>query len=161
MRVWRLWVGVVVLLGLVAGPALALRDYEVWRCPWGIGSGMTINATDGSVWACMGDAVFHYDANHTLLSKTELAWPQSPCVDQNDGSCWVADYGATDGTGGPLVSLVHLASDGSVIQPFTGYVEPELPPCTGPDHSVWVNDGSLKRLSAGGRCWPGARWMII
>ena len=49
-----------------------LHYFEVWRSPWGMGTGLTINPTDGSLWACMGDSVFHYDANHTLLSKTEL-----------------------------------------------------------------------------------------
>ena len=62
--------------------------------PGGMGAGLTVNPTDGSLWACMGDSVFHYDANHNLLSKTELWWPQSPCVNPNDGSCWVAEYGA-------------------------------------------------------------------
>ncbi len=58
-----------------------LHHFEVWRSPLGYGAGAVINPTDGSVWACMGDSVYHYDIDSTLLSKTELWWPVAPCVD--------------------------------------------------------------------------------
>ena len=95
MRVWQLLVATGLLSGLVVRPTAAANEpmhyFEVWRSPWGMGTGLTVSAMDGSLWACMGDSVFHYDANHTLLSRTELWWPQSPCVNPNDGTCWVAE----------------------------------------------------------------------
>ena len=157
MRVWPLLIGIVLPLGLGAPPALALHEFELWRGPWGRvdAAGPTLNPADGSVWICAGDSVYHYDTNMALLSTTELWWPHCPCVDPNDGSCWVEDWGAIDWSGGmnwPLdrqVTLYHIAADGTVKQTIPGFGDHPVgdtpTPSTlstqcGPDGSLWMAD---------------------
>ena len=154
MRVWQLFVAIGLLLGLIVRPAMAANEpprfFEVWRSPWGLGHGLTINPTDGSLWACMGDSVFHYDANHNLLNKIELCWPCTPCVDPTDGSCWVVEWGPFDWTTPhPQQVLMQLASDGTVLQQFPAWPWMTPSTITCPDGSFWVYDGlSLARLSS-------------
>jgi len=138
-------------LGMGARPAAALHEWEVWRSPFGAANGVALNPSDGSVWASIGDSVYHYDAAHNLLSRTELWVPESVGVDPADGSCWVADWQARDWDANPSV-VIHLAADGTEMVRAAGFRAPEVATVTGPDGSLWVEDGGGGyRISSAGQ----------
>jgi len=152
---WFLVMAALALSALSVQPAAALREFEVWRSPFGQFSGLAVNPADGSVWASLGDAVYHYSAGHSLLSKTE-GWV--PCwlgVDPTDSSCWVVDYVRFVPTAQAV--LLHLAADGTVVQRVEGFVGPMVASLTAPDGSIWVaHRGSaaqegVSRVSAAGQ----------
>ncbi len=124
---------------------------------WVTGPGAAINPSDGSIWACIGDSVYHYSTNNDLLSKTELWWPTNPCVNAIDGSCWIIETGLNSFVLDTLpASLVHLAADGTALREVTGFNQPEVSTLCGPDGSVWVADhgvdasGELRLISSVG-----------
>ncbi len=159
MRACLLTVTILFLLARCCAPGWAagepLHHFEVWRSPFGYGAGAVINPTDGSVWACMGDSVYHYDTDNTLLSRTELWWPQTPCVDADDGSCWVVEAGQWT-LDSCVCSMVHLGADGKVLQEVTGFDGPQISTRCGPDGSVWIAEnpssgwGQLRLVSGEG-----------
>jgi PKD repeat protein len=120
------------LCGLSFGaPARAERIVEVWRGPFGVPRSLSVNPTDGSVWAATGSMVMHIASDGTVLNKL-VGFSQPKCVSVNsaDGSCWVGDSRNH--------RLVHLSADGvQLLELEVGYV-----------YSVAVNptDGS---------CWVG------
>ena len=131
-----------------------LHHFEVYRSQFGYGYGLAINPTDGTVWACIGDSLYHYGTDNTLLSKTELWWPQMPCVNASDGSCWVVEAGEWWDTT-RTSSLVQVAADGTVLRTLPGIPGQQLPTQCGPDGSLWVADlgdwyGQLRRISSTG-----------
>jgi len=152
---WLLAVMAVALVGVGVRPAPAMHEWEVWRSPFGFAAGPVVNPTDGSVWVILGDAVCHYRADHTLLSKTQLWLPMSLSVNAQDGSCWVTDLGP-DNRLARVAALVHLSEDGSEIARASGLRAPMLAARAGPDGSVWLMDqGStpdklLRYLPSGG-----------
>jgi len=127
-----------VLLGCTSS-VWSLHEWEVWRSPWGFAVGPVVNRTDGSLWMVLGDAVCHYRADHTLLSKTQLWRPMSLSVNPQDGSCWVTDFGPNDYLG-KASALVHLGEDGSEIARVSGLRRPILAAAAAPDGSVWLMD---------------------
>jgi len=142
------------LLVACTSSAWAMHEWEVWRSPFGSGLGPVVNPTDGSVWFSQGDTVYHYRADHALLSKTELWLPMTLCVNAQDGSCWVADWGPNVESGNES-ALVHLGSDGREVGRVLGLRRPVLTTTAAPDGSVWLMDrGStlfkLIRRSASG-----------
>ncbi len=108
---------VLVIPGWAAGETL--HHFEVWRSDLGYGYGLALNPTDGTAWACMGDSLYHYGTDNTLLSKTELWWPTTPCVNVADGSCWVVEAGLWWDGNCPS-SLVQVAADGTELQEGIG-----------------------------------------
>ena len=131
-----------------------MHEWEVWRSPFGFVQGVALDPGDSSVWATIGDSVYHYGPDHTLLSRTELWLPASACVDPRDGSCWVADWAANLGDLANEAVLVHLGADGVEMDRVLGYRVPALAARAGPDGSFWLADvhggDHLIRVSSSG-----------
>jgi len=155
MRGYRIMLVVgLVSAGFGVGPAPAMHEWEVWRSPFGYVHGVALNPSDGSVWASIGDSVYHYRADHTLLSCTQLWLPASLCVDPRDGSCWVAEYGLNNMMTYEAL-LIHLAADGTEMRRVPGFSGPTPAAVAAPDGSVWLADfqaggDRLIRVSASG-----------
>jgi len=86
-----LWI-VLPLLWAVCAPGAAETVREAWRSPFGAGRSVSVNPTDGSVWAATGSSIMHLAADGTVLRQINGFWnPESVSVNTADGSCWVAD----------------------------------------------------------------------
>ena len=147
-------VGVIGVFTLVLGalclPAAGETVVEAWRSPFGTARSVSVNPTDGSVWAATGSSVMHLAADGTVLSQTNGFWsPQCVSVNASDGSCWVAD------TGSNLV--VHLSADGAELWRGGGFDVPLSVSANSADGSCWVGDwGQVVHLSASGaELWRG------
>ena len=61
MRSYLLVVMMLLLCAMLCAPVAAkdepLHHFEVWRSPLGLGYGLALNPTDGTVWACIGDSL--------------------------------------------------------------------------------------------------------
>jgi len=151
MRACCLILAAVLLACVWAGPAPAMHEWEVWRSPFGKCNGLAVNPSDGTAWASLGDRVYHYAADQTFLSKTELWAPQSLGVDARDGSCWVVEGGPHDYTYASA-AVLRLAGDGTEQARVSGFDRPTLAASAGPDGSLWVATNiHLWRLSASGQ----------
>jgi len=147
MRACCLILAAVLLACVWAGPAPAMHEWEVWRSPFGKGNGLAVNPSDGTAWASLGDSVYHYAADQTLLSKTEVWAPQSVGVDARDGSCWVVEGGPQDGSF-PCAAIIRVGADGAEKARASGFDRPTVAASAGPDGYLWASDGlNLWRLS--------------
>jgi hypothetical protein len=106
-------------LAMLLGASLAVAEgivAEVYRSPHGWPRRFAVDPSDGSVWGMSGTSVVHLDAEGNLVYQyTRARDPVGIALNVTDGSCWVADLGAWDGTQYVGSALVRLTRDGAEL----------------------------------------------
>jgi hypothetical protein len=111
----------------VASAAFAYpeRVEEVWRSPYGDGyvrifdddRTLAPSPSDRSFWLIEGAVVTHYDADGTVLIRSQaLCTPWVLAVDPVNGSCWVLQATRDE--------LAHLGADGPPAMPLSSPARP-------------------------------------
>ncbi len=120
MRTGRLWVVIVSLLCLAAGPALALHENELWRSELGRPKGVAVSPVDGTVWAAIGSRVYHFGTDNSVLDKIELREPIYLSPISPDGGFWVLEKGVTSYVTPQEFTLLRFSADGDQLAAVTG-----------------------------------------
>jgi hypothetical protein len=122
MRTYRLaWcLLLLVLLGLTAGPAWAVGENELWRSELGRARAVSLSPFDGTVWAAIGNRLYHYAGDGSLLGKVELYKPSYLSPVSPDGGFWVLDRDRSDD---PYNTLHRFDADGRPRFSRTGWSE--------------------------------------
>ena len=132
-RLWRACLLPLAFLCVFSRPALAEEVIEAYRSPFGTPRSVSVNPTDGSVWAATGASIMHLAADGAILSQTNGFWePCSVSVNPFDGSCWVADSRTS--------KVIHLNEHGAELSRTGGFASPVCVSVNHVDGSCWVAD---------------------